>query len=54
MTKALALRPKGKHPLHVLWEHEVWPGGGEEAGPAAGLREKVLAGLPRMERAETA
>jgi hypothetical protein len=54
MTKALALRPKGKHPLHVLWEHEVWPGGGEEAGPGAGLREKVLAGLPRMERAETA
>jgi hypothetical protein len=54
MTKALALRPKGKHPLHVLWEHEVWPGGAEEANAPAGLREKILSGLPRMERAGTA
>ena len=54
MSKALALRPKGKHPLHVLWECEVWPGGAREADPAPGLRERVLSGLPRMERADRA
>ncbi len=49
MTKALAIRPKGKHPLHMLSELEIWP-------VAAGaleterLRERVLAGLPKMER----
>lgn len=53
MSKALALRPKGKHPLHVLWEGEVWP-------PALtldlpdGLRERVLSGLPKFERADAA
>ncbi|MBE2181212.1 MAG: hypothetical protein IAE97_12160 [Chthoniobacterales bacterium] len=25
MTQALALRPKGKHPLHMLREFEIWP-----------------------------
>jgi hypothetical protein len=50
MTKALALRPKGKHPLHVLWECEIWPA--ELADSVApGLRERVLSGLPRFERA---
>ncbi len=53
MSKALTVRPKGKHPLHVLWEFEVWPGGAEESVPT-GLRERVLSGLPRMERAEAA
>lgn len=52
MTKALALRPKGQHPLHVLWEFEVWPpGAATEAGE--GLRERVLSGLPRLARAAT-
>ena len=50
MTKALALRPKGKHPLHILWECEIWPA--ELADDLApGLRERVLSGLPRFERA---
>lgn len=53
MNKALALRPKGKHPLHILREFEVWP-----AAPSARvggvMREKVLAGLPRMQRAQDA
>lgn len=53
MTKALALRPKGKHPLHVLWEFEVWPAMLEDGVPS-GLRERVLSGLPRMERADAA
>ena len=53
MSKALALRPKGKHPLHVLWEFEVWPAMIEEEVPSA-LRERVLSGLPRMQRAESA
>ncbi|MBU3666003.1 MAG: hypothetical protein FGM15_09045 [Chthoniobacterales bacterium] len=53
MTKALAVRPKGKHPLHVLRELEVWPAG--PAVPGGGvLRERVLAGLPRMQRAQEA
>ena len=52
MSKALALRPKGKHPLHVLWECEVWPGALEAEMPS-GLRERVLSGLPRMERADS-
>lgn len=53
MSKALVLRPKGKHPLHILGEMEVWPA---EAAPppAGGLRSRVLAGLPRMERATVA
>ncbi len=53
MSKSLALRPKGKHPLHMLGEMEVWP---VDAGAPApgGLRERVLAGLPRMERATVA
>jgi len=51
MTKALALRPEGRHPLHVLWECEVWPGALEPEVPT-GLRERVLSGLPRMERAD--
>jgi hypothetical protein len=51
MTKALALRPKGKHPLHVLWDLEVWPAMVGEEAPASGLRERVLSGLPRLERA---
>lgn len=53
MSKALALRPKGKHPLHVLWECEVWPAMIEEEVPSS-LRERVLSGLPRLERAEAA
>ncbi len=53
MSKALALRPKGKHPLHVLWEGEVWPLAWT-ADPADSLRERVLSGLPRLERADRA
>jgi hypothetical protein len=53
MNKALALRPKGKHPLHVLWECEVWPAALEAAGPE-GLRERALSGLPKFERADAA
>ncbi|MEX1110382.1 MAG: hypothetical protein WEB31_01145 [Chthoniobacterales bacterium] len=53
MSKALALPPKGKHPLHVLWEGEVWPSAWT-ADPADGLRERVLSGLPRLERADRA
>ena len=53
MSKALALRPKGKHPLHMLGEIEVWPA--DVPAPVPGeLRERVLAGLPRMERAAVA
>lgn len=51
MTKALALRPKGKHPLHILWECEVWPAALGAEIPED-LRERVLSGLPRMERAD--
>lgn len=54
MSKALALRPKGKHPLHVLWECEVWPAMAEEDGFSSGLRERVLSGLPRLERTDQA
>ena len=55
MSKALVLRPKGRHPLHVLWEFEVWPGAEEEEDQGrAGVRQRVLSGLPRLERAETA
>ncbi len=53
MTKALALRPKGKHPLHVLWECEVWPAALGVDAPD-GLRERVLSGLPKFERADAA
>lgn len=53
MSKALALRPKGKHPLHMLGEIEVWPADVPAPVPGA-LRERVLAGLPRMERAAVA
>lgn len=49
MTKALAIRPKGKHPLHMLGELEVWPVA-VGAAETEKLRERVLAGLPRMER----
>jgi len=54
VTKALALQAKGKHPLHVLWESEVWTGGGAEAVLPDGFRERVLSGLPRMERTDQA
>ena len=51
MTKTLALRPKGKHPLHMLREFEIWPL--DEIGAVPGpLRERVLAGLPRLDRNE--
>lgn len=53
MSKALALRPKGKHPLHVLWEGEIWPPALAAALPG-GLRERVLSGLPKLERAAAA
>lgn len=53
MNKTLALRPKGKHPLHILREFEVWPAGPSARGGDV-LREKVLAGLPRMKRADDA
>lgn len=49
MTQTLALRPKGKHPLHMLREFEVWPLDEIEAVPGP-LRERVLAGLPRLDR----
>lgn len=53
VSKTLALRPAARHPLHVLWEFEAWPGPDEK--PAApGCREKILSGLPRLERAEPA
>lgn len=48
MSKPLALRPKGKHPLHLLGEAEVWPVDVAAQGP---LRDRVMAGLPRFERA---
>jgi len=51
MTKALALRPQGRHPLHILWEFEVWPAMFEQDLPD-GLRERVISGLPRLARAE--
>ena len=51
MTKALALRPAGKHPLHVVRELEVWP---VTVGLPETLRTRVLAGLPRLEKAPTA
>jgi len=51
MTKALALRPKGKHPLHILWECEVWPAA-LESPSGSGLRERVLAGLPKLSRVD--
>jgi hypothetical protein len=51
MTKALALRPKGKHPLHILWECEVWPSMLTAEAPE-GLRERVMSGLPKMERVD--
>jgi hypothetical protein len=51
MTKALALRPKGKHPLHILWECEVWPSMLTAELPE-GLRERVMSGLPKMERVD--
>lgn len=53
MTKALALRPKEKHPLHVLWEGEVWPSASGADVPD-GLRERVLSGLPKFARADAA
>ncbi len=50
-STALAIRPKEKHPLHITWEFEVWP---VEAGAGVpdALRARVLAGLPRLERAD--
>lgn len=51
MTKVLALRPKEKHPLHIAWEFEVWPVE-PDAGASDALRARVLAGLPRLERAD--
>jgi hypothetical protein len=54
VTKALALQPKGRHPLHILWESEVWPGEVDEAVLPGGLRERMLSGLPRMERSDRA
>lgn len=51
MEKALALRPREKHPLHIAWEFEVWPVE-TAAGAPEDLRARVLAGLPRLERAE--
>lgn len=53
MIKALALRPKEKHPLHIAWEFEVWPVE-PDAGVSDALRARVLAGLPRLERADDA
>jgi hypothetical protein len=53
MSRALSLRPKGKHPLHVLWDAEVWPAA-LTADLPDGLRERVLSGLPRLERADRA
>lgn len=53
MDKSLALRPKGKHPLHVLRELEVWPHDQAAATQPDALRERVMKGLPRMERAES-
>ena len=53
MTKALALRPREKHPLHIAWEFEAWPVE-PEARASDALRARVLAGLPRLERAEEA
>jgi hypothetical protein len=53
MTKALALRPKGKHPLHILWEGEVWPAA-LDAGVPEELRQRVLSGLPKFERTDAA
>ena len=50
MSKQLALRPKPSHPLHVLWDLEVWPLPGTDA-VSPGLRERVLSGLPRFTRA---
>jgi hypothetical protein len=50
MTKALALRPAACHPLHILWECEVWPEVEAPAVPSA-LRQRVLSGLPRLARA---
>ena len=50
MTRTLALRPKGKHPLHMLGELEVWPLAIADS-PADGARERAVAGLPRMEKA---
>lgn len=47
MSKPLALRPKGKHPLHLLGEAEIWPADAAQ-GP---VRDRVLAGLPKLERA---
>lgn len=49
MTRSLALRPKGKHPLHILRELEIWPVA-VGAIEAEELRGRVLAGLPRMTR----
>lgn len=50
MSKALAIRPKEMHPLHVAWEFETWPAEPDDTVPDA-LRARVLAGLPRLERA---
>lgn len=52
MNRTLALRPKGRHPLHVLWEFEIWPDGAMDDAMPEDFRRRVLAGLPRMERAE--
>lgn len=54
MEKSLALRPKGRHPLHVLRELEVWPLDQVGSAPSDDLRHRVLKGLPRMERADAA
>ena len=51
MTKQLALRPLPSHPLHVLWDLEVWPLPEADEIPS-GVRERVLSGLPRFTRAD--
>ena len=49
MKKTLALRPEGKHPLHVLWEFEAWPLEAVE-NEGSSVRGSVLSGLPKMQR----
>ena len=51
MTKALALRPRGKHPLHVLRECEVWPAAASVDLPDE-LRTSVLSGPAGSERGD--
>lgn len=53
MTNQLALRPVPSHPLHILWDLEVWPLPEADEVPS-GLRARVLSGLPRFTRADQA